>query len=78
MTDSAHMWRGRMNEYNICSDTSGDCVNIGLGDCDYTSSFLNIFIDSDGIPSPFKNREDAELFAKIMVKLLKVITNDIE
>ena len=65
-----------MNEYNICSDTS--CVNIGLGDCDYISSFLNIFIDSDGISSPFKNREDAELFAKIMVNLLKVITNDIE
>lgn len=65
-----------MNEYKICSDDAS--ANISLGDCDYTHSFLNIFIDSDGIPSPFQNIEDAELFAKIMVKLLKVITNDIE
>lgn len=76
MTDTAHIWRKRMIEYNICSDSS--CANVSLGDCDYTHSFLNIFVDNDGTPSPFKSREDAELFAKIMVKLLKVIADDIE
>lgn len=76
MTDTALMWREKMNEYKICSDDTN--VNISLGDCDYTHSFLNIFIDSQITPSPFKDIEDAELFAKIMVKLLKVITDDTE
>lgn len=65
-----------MNEYQICSDE--ECVNVSQGKCNYVSSFLNIFVDSPTTPSPFRDIEDAELFAEIMVKLLKVITNDIE
>ena len=65
-----------MNEYNLCSDDTN--VNISMGNCNYSSSFLTIFIDSNTTPSPFKNVEDARLFAEIMVKLLKVITDDIK
>lgn len=76
MTDTAPIWREKMIDYNICLDD--DCVNISVNDCNYVSSFMNIFIDSNITPSPFKDIEDAELFAEIMVKLLKVISNDIE
>ena len=76
MTDTALMWREKMIEYNICIDDG--CVNVSQGNCNYVSSFLNMFIDSNTTPSPFNNVEDAELFAEIMVKLLKVITDDTE
>ena len=76
MTDTALMWRREMAKYEICSDDAS--VNVSYGDCDYVSSFLNVFVDSKTTPSPFKNIDDAELFAEIMVKLLKVISDDIK
>lgn len=38
------------------------------------TSFIDIYIDDDLTPSPFKDIEDAEHFADIMIKLLEAIT----
>lgn len=76
MTDSAVMWRKRMIDFRI--SVEDDAVSICKGDCDFLSGFIDIFVDEPDTPSPFKNIEDAELFAEIIVKLLKVISNDIE
>ena len=65
-----------MNEYNICKEE--DNVSISIGECSYIKAFMTIFIDDDVIDSPFKKIEDAELFAEIIVKLLKVISDDIK
>ena len=63
-----------MNDYQICRDE--DIVSISVGKCNYLNSFLSIFVDDkdSGIKSPFENIEDAELFAEIIVKLLKVVS----
>ena len=50
---------------SICNDTI----------CTYYSAFIDIFIDDGDFHSPFKNIEDAVLFAEIVVKLLEVITD---
>lgn len=76
MTDTALMWREKMTDFQICSDD--ECVNVSLRDCNYVSSFLNVFIDSNTTPSPFQNIEDAKFFVEIIVKLLKAINDDIE
>ena len=41
----------------------------------YMKSFINIWVDDDdgGIDSPFKNVDDARLFAEIIAKLLSKI-----
>lgn len=63
-----------MNDYQICKDE--DIVSISVGKCSYLNSFLSIFVDDEDscIKSPFENIEDAELFAEIIVKLLKVVS----
>lgn len=66
-----------MNKYYITRD-GRDGVNISLHhpsepEDNYLKSFINIWIDDEecGIDSPFKSIEDAEIFAEVIVKLLK-------
>lgn len=58
-------------KFNIIEDY--DSVSICM-DCDTSSnSFIDIYTgDEPEIPSPFRTVDDAELFAKIIVKLLEV------
>ena len=44
--------------------------------CNYLDAFLTIWSDDQkaGINSPFENIENAEIFAEIIVKLLKVVS----
>ena len=64
-----------MNKYHIGKEE--DEVYISLNPpsdskgVDYLNSFINIWIDQKPVDSPFKTVEDAELFAKIIVKLLE-------
>ena len=61
---------------NILKDEDGVYI---CNDCnDFMQTFIDIYIDGKGTPSPFKTVEDAELFAKIIIKLLGVINDDIE
>ena len=54
----------------------GSTVSIGFDNTDkMRDCFLDIYVDG-GIPSPFKNCNDAELFAKIIVKLLDTILGE--
>lgn len=61
------------NEYSIETDNSGASICIG-DDCDFMTAFINIYVEYGNIKSPFRTVEDAELFAKILIKLLKVVT----
>ena len=76
--DIAVIWRIKMNDYQVCSDEKNGIVNISIGKCNYLDSFLSIFVDDENedIVSPFKDIEDAEVFAEIVVKLLKVVCKD--
>ena len=47
------------------------CMN---DDCDFLDGFLDIYIDLEESPSPFKDLDDAELFARVIIKLLEVVT----
>ena len=64
-----------MNKYYICKED--DEVYISLHPpsdskgVDYLTSFINIWVDEDPVDSPFKTTDDAELCAKIIVKLLE-------
>lgn len=71
-----------MTEYFIESDE--DSVSISLNPMDmksdhpsldfYWDAFINITVDIDGnFDSPFKNIEDAEIFADAIVKLLESV-----
>lgn len=64
------------NKYKIVRNDKDKLVSICIGDsdCSYLHSFLDIWVDDDLNPSPIKTIEDAEAFAEIIVKLLKVIT----
>lgn len=64
-------------DYTICQGDVGD-INIGVGDCSYLNAFLTIYVDDESTPSPFSNMDDAKLFAELIVKLLKVITDDVK
>jgi len=63
------------NEYYITKEE--DSVNIGLKPpssssfVDYMYAFITIWSDDSSFDSPFKNIEDAEIFAEAIVKLLK-------
>ena len=60
-------------EYTIQREENAVTICLGK-DCDFLDGFLDIYIDFDENPSPFKTLDDAELFAKIIIKLLKVVT----
>lgn len=61
-----------MSNYKVISED--DVVTICRDEnCDFEHGFLDIYLDDEDAPSPFNNLEDAELFAKIIVKLLDVI-----
>lgn len=68
--------------YHICKDEKDGVVSICYGGdaCDYFDGFINIWVDDDmgEISSPFSNIEDAETFARIIVKLLKSIEKVVE
>lgn len=62
-----------MTELRIIKDDEG-VVSI-CKDCNnQLDSFIDIYTDDEETPSPFRTIKDAELFAEIIVKLLKVIT----
>ena len=61
------------NEYTIQREENAVTICLGK-DCDFLDGFLDIYIDYDESPSPFKTLDDAELFARIIVKLLKVVS----
>ena len=53
--------------------TNGNTASIGFNHVNgMMDCFIDIYVDGD-IPSPFKNMEDAELFAEIILKLLNTI-----
>ena len=59
-----------------CVDEEKESVSICYSDnCTYLNSFLTIWVDDNeaGISSPFKDIEDVELFADIIIKLLNVV-----
>ena len=64
-------------KFDICKGDVGD-VNISMSECGFMNAFITIYTDDDSTPSPFKEIDDAELFAEIIVKLLKVINDDLE
>ena len=71
------MWRREMtdNKYTVDIDyTCEDAPSVNINYCNprgnYLSAFMVIEIDNEDTPSPFKNIEDAKLFAEIIVKLL--------
>lgn len=62
-----------MSKYHIKSDDKD--VSICLGDdCNYFDGFIDIFVNDDATPSPFKTISDATLFAEVIIKLLEVVT----
>lgn len=64
-------------KFNIVKelDTVSICMNCNAS----LNSFIDIYVgDEPELKSPFKTVEGAELFAKWVVIMLKVITNDIE
>ena len=64
-----------MVNYKIKIDD--DSVSICASDnCTYKEGFIDIFVDSELIRSPFENVDDAKLFAEIIVKLLRCVQND--
>lgn len=64
--------------FKVGADDNCAYICTNESDCKYLDAFLCVFIDDGYTDSPFKNVEDAKMFAGIIVKLLKVITNDIE
>lgn len=76
------MWRSKMtNKLNIVSDNSSVSITpYSLSNSildDYANASIDIWFGKDHI---FKNKEDALLFAEIIVKLLNVVgeNDDIE
>ena len=72
------MWRGRMTEYYI-SEMDGS-VSIGLnkpkdGVDGWLDGFIDIHTDEDSIDSPFENIETARMFAEIIVKCLRIVSD---
>ena len=47
------------------------CMN---EDCNFLDGFLDIYTNNSDYLSPFKDLDDAELFARIIIKLLDVVT----
>ena len=43
--------------------------------CHFLDGFLDIYIDDEEAPSPFKTLDDAMKFAKIIINLLELIEN---
>ena len=60
-----------MNGFNMIKDNGS--VSICKGCDNQLDAFIDIFTEDEETPSPFKTIEDAELFAKIIVKLLEVV-----
>ena len=61
-----------MSGFNVIKDEP-----FGVSICkecdDALDSFIDIYIDDGDTPSPFKDINDAKLFAEIIVKLLEVV-----
>lgn len=74
MTNTAYMWK-KMTELQIIKDNDG-VVSICMDCNSHMESFIDIYTIDKSTPSLFKTIEDAELFAEVLVKLLKVILND--
>lgn len=73
------MWRGEMNKYYVfkknkfCTD-GAESIHISLvNDEDMLNSFIDIYPDCEDAPSPLKNIDDAEIFARAIVKLLESV-----
>lgn len=63
-----------MNKYAKKVDKENEVVFIFLEPVtDDSEDFISIWVDDDGtdINSPFKNIEDAEIFADVIIKLLE-------
>lgn len=59
--------------YRIIYDD--ECITIcSKSDCKYTEGFIDIYVDGDRICSPFKDVDDAKLFAEIIIRLLKGVS----
>lgn len=76
---TALIWRGKMsrNKYSVKRDDEKSVSICYCTDsCNYLNSFLTIWCDDNtsNINSPFENIDDAEIFAEIIVKLLKVVS----
>lgn len=68
------IWRRKMNKYAKKVDKENEVVFIFLEPVtDDSEDFISIWVDDDGtdINSPFKNIEDAEIFADVIIKLLE-------
>lgn len=49
-----------------------DCVSLGCEGIDeYFDAFLDVYIDSELSPSPFKSIDDARLFVEIIKTILE-------
>ena len=58
----------------IIKDKDNESVSICCRDTDdILDGFIDIYVDDELTPSLFKNLDDAELFAKIIVKLLEKV-----
>lgn len=72
MTDTVHILRGKM-KFRMVTDE--DMASICMcDDCSSLDAFIDIYINDESIPSPFRTVDDAILFAEIIVKLLEVVT----
>jgi hypothetical protein len=74
----AHMWRGRMTEYFI-SEMEGS-VSIGMNKPKnavegFFEGFIDIHTDECDVDSPFENIETARMFAEIIVKCLRIVSD---
>lgn len=66
------------SKYTIdVDDTLDDAPSVIINYCNpkgnYLSAFLVVEIDDEDTPSPFREIDDAKLFAQIIVKLLNKI-----
>ncbi len=72
-----------MNKYYVfkedkfCTDLNGngaESIHISLiNDENMLNSFIDIYPDCEDAPSPLKNIDDAEIFARAIVKLLESV-----
>lgn len=64
------------NKYTLDENPNDGLVSVCLciDDCDYFEAFLDIWVDDEENPSPFKDLDTARQFGEIIIKLLEVIS----
>lgn len=71
-----HMWRGKMEFEKYVDNDFVSIYRVDEGRVEHPEldGFIDIYIDDEITPSPFRDIEDAEYFADMIIKLLEAIT----